>query len=154
MRQPSIARTYRVAAKIGDDYHTLEEVVTLPLDATDADIAQAVAVGQRIYAAQQAAVSVQLATLRAALPVPARSPSKAQLTAVGKLRAKVSVATVAAVYKELAIEGAEPATVEQASVLIGRLGDIVDGRAADPGAASFMSPASPPTEAESNDLPF
>lgn len=152
--QTSIARTYRVAAKIGDDYHTIEEVITLPLDATDADIAQAIALGQRIYVAQQDAVSAQLATLRAAVPTPVRVPTRPQLNAVAKLRGRVSLATVGAVYQELEIAGAEPATIEQASALIDRLGAIADGRAPDPGVASFDTVAVAASSDTDGDLPF
>lgn len=150
--QTGIARTYRVATKIGDDYFTIEEVVTLPMDATDTEIEQAVALGQRIYVAQQEAVFAQLATLRAAFPIPVRPATRPQLNAVAKLRGRVSLATVGAVYQELEIAGAEPATIEQASALIERLSAIVDGRAPDPGVASFDAAAA--SSDTDGDLPF
>jgi hypothetical protein len=61
---PSITRTLRAAVKIGDDYFTLEETITLPTTASDDDIAQAVATGLRMYEAQLVAVEAQIRTLR------------------------------------------------------------------------------------------
>ena len=68
---PTVTRTYRVAVKHGDDYTTVEEVVTLPLDASDADVQRAVALGWHIFAAQREAVDVQIDQIRAAAPEPA-----------------------------------------------------------------------------------
>lgn len=61
---PTVTRTFRTAIKIGEDYVTLEETITLGLAATDAEIAQAVALGWRIYAAQHDAVTEQVEQLR------------------------------------------------------------------------------------------
>ena len=59
-----VTRTLRAAVKIGDDYYTLEETITLPPTASDAEIAQAVATGRRIYEAQRGALDAQIAALR------------------------------------------------------------------------------------------
>ena len=67
----TVTRTYRAAIKLGDDYVTLEETVTLPVDATDEDVSKAVDLGLRIYSAQRAAVEAQIAGLREAQGAPA-----------------------------------------------------------------------------------
>jgi hypothetical protein len=67
----SVTRTYRAALKLGDDYVTLEETVTLPVGASDEDIEEAVKLGLRIYTAQQAAIEEQIQALRDAQGAPA-----------------------------------------------------------------------------------
>jgi hypothetical protein len=68
----TVSRTYRAAIRIGEDFITLEETITLPLDASDEEVAQAVDLGWRIYQAQRAAVEGQIAGVRetAAAPQP------------------------------------------------------------------------------------
>lgn len=68
--RPTISRTFRAAIRLGEDYITLEETITLAPDASDEQIAQAVDLGWRIYAAQRAAIEEQAAALR-----PASTPS-------------------------------------------------------------------------------
>ncbi len=46
--QPTVARTFRAAIRIGEDFYTVEETITLPIDAGDEEIAQAVNTGLRI----------------------------------------------------------------------------------------------------------
>ena len=150
----SVSQVARVAVKIGDDYHTLESTVTLPPGASDAEIAEAVETGTRIYTAQRAAMDSLVLALRFA-PVPPRPATKNQLNAVATLRSRVSISTIAAVYKEIGIEGPEPQTFDQASALIDRLRAIVNGVADDPatvlaGKHSQEQPAEEVTE----DLPF
>lgn len=74
----SITRTYRAAIRIGEDFITLEETITLPLDAGDEDVQRAVDLGWRIYAAQREAVAQQVATVREAqghpAPITVRDP--------------------------------------------------------------------------------
>jgi hypothetical protein len=65
-RPITVTRTYRAAVRLGEDFVTLEETITLPLDASDAELEQAVALGWRIYSAQHAALESQVAELRAA----------------------------------------------------------------------------------------
>jgi hypothetical protein len=67
-----ISRTYRAAIRIGEDFITLEETVTLPIDASDEEVEQAVDLGWRIYRAQRAAVESQVSGVRetAAAPQP------------------------------------------------------------------------------------
>lgn len=62
--EPMVTRTLRAAVKIGDDYYTIEETIALSPGATDAQIAQAVETGLRIYEAQRQAAEQQLRTLR------------------------------------------------------------------------------------------
>ncbi len=62
--QPTITRTFRAAVKVGDDYFTVEETVSLPPTATDDLIMEAVQTGLRIYDAQRLAVMEQIGQLR------------------------------------------------------------------------------------------
>jgi hypothetical protein len=70
----TITRTYRAAIRLGEDFVTLEETIRLPLDATDDDIQQAVALGWRIYQAQHESLQGQVAALRETQPSPASAP--------------------------------------------------------------------------------
>lgn len=154
---PSVAQTARVAVRIGEDYYTIESVVTLPPIASDAEIAEAVDTTMRIYAAQRAALDEQVTALRFA-PPPARPATQKQIGLCASLRGKVSTATVAAVYAEIGIDGPEPRTSDQASALIDRLRAISNGVADDP-AAPTEAPAdaeAPATDASADeqDLPF
>lgn len=60
----SVTRTFRAAIRIGEDYITLEETITLPLDASDEDIDKAVAMGWQVYARQREAMEEQVANIR------------------------------------------------------------------------------------------
>lgn len=62
----SVTRTYRAAIRLGEDYITLEETITLPIDASDAEVQQAVELGWRIYRAQREAIEQQIAAVREA----------------------------------------------------------------------------------------
>lgn len=78
-QQPTVSRTIRAAIRIGEDFYTVEETVTLPLDASDETIAQAVNTGLRIYEAQRMATELQVRELRAQvatspLPIQIREP--------------------------------------------------------------------------------
>ena len=66
-----ISRTYRAAIRIGEDFITLEETITLPLDASDEEVGQAVDLGWRIYRAQREAAEAQVADVRSSAPAPA-----------------------------------------------------------------------------------
>jgi hypothetical protein len=71
--QSAVTRTMRAAIKVGDDYYTLEETITLPPNASDDQIKEAVATGFRIYEAQREAVDAQARGLRehmVAHPIP------------------------------------------------------------------------------------
>ncbi|HEU5015228.1 MAG TPA: hypothetical protein VFT66_22075 [Roseiflexaceae bacterium] len=59
-----VSRTYRAAIRVGEDFITLEETVTLPIDATDEEVAQAVDLGMRIYQAQREAIEAQATHIR------------------------------------------------------------------------------------------
>ena len=73
-----VSRTYRAAIRIGEDFITLEETVTLPLDASDEEVAQAVDLGWRIYRAQREAAEAQITDVRgtagAPTPIVVRDP--------------------------------------------------------------------------------
>jgi len=72
-----VTRTYRAAIRTGEDFITLEETITLPVDATDEDISQAVELGLRIYHAQREAIETQIAMVResvAPAPITVRDP--------------------------------------------------------------------------------
>ena len=78
-QQPTVSRTFRAAIRIGEDFYTVEETVTLPLDASDETIAQAVNTGLKIYEAQRMAAESQVRELRAQvatspLPIQIREP--------------------------------------------------------------------------------
>lgn len=66
--QRTVTRTYRAAVRLGEDFVTLEETITLPLQASDEEIQQAVSLGWRIYQAQQEALEAQVASLRESRP--------------------------------------------------------------------------------------
>jgi hypothetical protein len=61
-----VSRTYRTAIKVGEDFITLEETITLPLEASDEDVAKAVDLGWKIYQAQRSAVEAQITGVREA----------------------------------------------------------------------------------------
>jgi hypothetical protein len=65
----SVTRTYRAAVRLGEDFITLEETITLPIDASDADVEQAVDLGWRMYRAQRESLDQQIAHIREAQPV-------------------------------------------------------------------------------------
>ena len=67
----SITRTYRTAIRIGEEFITLEETISLPIDASDEEVVQAVELGWRIYGAQREAIERQVAGVREAQPQPA-----------------------------------------------------------------------------------
>lgn len=67
----TVTRTYRAAIRLGEDFITLEEAITLPVDASDEEVQHAVDLGWRIYRAQREAVEQQIATVREAQGAPA-----------------------------------------------------------------------------------
>lgn len=60
----TVSRTYRMAVKIGEDYLTIEETVSLPVTASDEDVQAAIALGWRIYTQQRAAAEAQILEAR------------------------------------------------------------------------------------------
>jgi hypothetical protein len=66
-----VSRTYRAAIRLGEDFITLEETITLPLDASDEEVTQAVDLGWRIYRAQREAAEAQATDVRSGAPAPA-----------------------------------------------------------------------------------
>ncbi len=67
----SVTRTYRAAVRLGEDFITLEETITLPIDASDADVEQAVDLGWRVYRAQRDSIEQQIAHIRENQAAPA-----------------------------------------------------------------------------------
>lgn len=67
-----VSRTYRAAVRIGEDFITVEETITLPVDASDDEVMQAVDLGMRIYRAQREAVEAQITTIRESAGAPAQ----------------------------------------------------------------------------------
>lgn len=67
----AVSRTYRAAVKVGEDYVTVEETITLPVDASDDEVLQAVDLGMRIYRAQREAVEAQISAIRETAGPPA-----------------------------------------------------------------------------------
>lgn len=86
-----VSRTYRAAIRLGEDYVTIEETITLPIDASDDEIAQAVDTGWRLYAAQKDAAEVQIASLREGQPQPTIAIRDPESPASEKQRNFVSV---------------------------------------------------------------
>jgi hypothetical protein len=66
----SVTRTFRASLRIGEDFFTIEESITLPLVASDDEIDQAVHLGWRVYQAQREACEQQIASIREAHGVP------------------------------------------------------------------------------------
>ncbi len=60
----SVSRTLRAAIRLGEDFITLEETITLPIDASDEEVQQAVDLGWRIYQSQREALTQQVAAIR------------------------------------------------------------------------------------------
>jgi hypothetical protein len=60
----TVSRTYRAAIRIGEDFVTLEETITLPIDASDDEVAMAIDLGWRIFRAQREAADLQVADIR------------------------------------------------------------------------------------------
>ncbi len=74
----SVTRTYRAAIRLGEDFVTLEETITLPVGASDEEVQAAVDLGWRIYRAQREAVEQQVSSVRetqgAPTPIVVRDP--------------------------------------------------------------------------------
>ncbi len=67
----TVARTYRAAIRIGEDFITLEETIALPIDASEEEVQQAVDLGWKIFRAQREAADSQIADIRANVSAPA-----------------------------------------------------------------------------------
>jgi hypothetical protein len=67
----SVTRTYRAAVRLGEDFVTIEETITLPIDASDDEVHAAVDLGLRIYRAQREAVDQQVLSIRESQAAPA-----------------------------------------------------------------------------------
>ena len=74
----TIARTFRTAMRIGEDFITIEETITLPTDATDDEVEQAVQLGWRIYRAQRESCEMQTDDIRADHGMPPATPAEAE----------------------------------------------------------------------------
>ena len=140
--EPMVTRTLRAAVKIGDDYYTVEETITLPPGATEAQIDAAIDTGRRIYEAQRVAVSTQLGTLRedarssagtasAAADTPASDKQRHFLERIGG-DLGWSTARVADFARSVVEADLQTLTKDQASRVIDGLLAIRDGTAQAP----------------------
>lgn len=68
---PSVTCEYRVAVKVGDDYYTVDSIISLPPGATSAEIQEAVATRDAIQAAQSPGVNQLVAAIKDAAGEPA-----------------------------------------------------------------------------------
>lgn len=74
----TIARTFRTAMRIGEDFITLEETITMPADATDDELEQAVQLGWRIFKAQRESCDMQVDDIRADHGMPPANGTEAE----------------------------------------------------------------------------
>lgn len=127
----TVTRSFRAAIRLGEDFITIEETVTLPLDAGDEEIAQAVALGLRIYDAQRAAVEAQVATIRQGRPAPAggasytpapRPATERQIAYMATLQEKAGWSS-ADLAQQVAAWGGDPAALS--SEIASRLIDLL-----------------------------
>jgi hypothetical protein len=155
-----VSRTYRAAIRLGEDFVTLEETVVLPIDATDEEIAQAVDLGWRIFAAQRATAEQQIGEIRAGMPAvppqirmrePDAPASDKQRNYIATLQEQLgwSGEQLAAYAQEQEIDLAGM-TKGQASAFIDGLKALV-GQAAEPASrqdrgANGRAPAAAPVE--------
>lgn len=124
----SITRTIRAAVRLGEDFLTLEESLTLPIDASDDQIAAAVETGWRIYCAQRAAIEEQVAGIRAGqvpLPITVRDPdapaSEKQRNYLGTLQDNLGWTS-----EQLAAHAAEQG-IDLVSLTKGQASSFIDG---------------------------
>lgn len=155
--QSLVTRVMRAAVKIGDDYYTVEESITLSPSAGEDEIREAVETGMRIYEAQRAAVEQQVRGLRdqvvaQPLPVQIREPdapaSEKQRTYMDYLLRELSWDNeqLVAFASERGF-GLETLTKREASELIDQLKQIQSGGVDSNADAAPQQPATPP-EAE------
>lgn len=135
-------RTYRAAVRLGEDFITLEETITLPIDATDADVQAAVDLGWRIYRAQRESVEQQIAQSREGRPAggasytvkdPDAPASEKQRGYMDALRQELGWdgAQLAAYAAEQSVD-LESLTKGQASTFIDGLKKVVEERRTQP----------------------
>ncbi len=74
----TITRTFRTAMKIGEDFITLEETISMPSDATDDELEQAVQLGWRIFRAQRESCEMQVDDIRQAHNMPPATAAEAE----------------------------------------------------------------------------
>jgi hypothetical protein len=150
-----VQHTLRAAVRIGEDFYTVEQVVTLPIGATDEQIQAAADTGMRMYVEQQAAVSWQIGQVREAAaangstsggPVTVREPdapaSDNQRRFMGRLQDDLSWSSAQmAQWAESQNVDLVSLTKGQASTLIDTMIRIRDGVEPRP---EFSRPAAPP----------
>jgi hypothetical protein len=150
-----VSRTYRAAIRLGEDFITLEETITLPLDASDEEVNQAVDLGWRIYRAQREAAEAQAADVRSAAPAPApitiRDPdapaSDNQRNYIATLQDKLAWnSEQLATYAEEHSVDLVTMTKGQASGFIDGLKKLAEERAQYSDSARTKSPAPRPEE--------
>lgn len=134
----SITRTIRAAIRLGEDYLTIEESITLPLDASEEDICHAVALGQRIYLAQRDMLESQVDAIRrsyvtSGMHTPETPASEGQRIYINRLVSALGwspeqLDTYA--REQLNIDDLRTLRKGQASVLIDTLKHILEERGA------------------------
>jgi hypothetical protein len=134
-QESTVTRTFRAAVKIGEDYVTIEESIALPLDASDADIANAVALGWRIYAQQRDAGEAQILEARESYGADReRSALPSQLQRIDDLQKILGWdATQLATYLQERRLDVRQLTRRQASHLIDQLRRLLDEQQRDEG---------------------
>ena len=109
----TIARTFRTAMRIGEDFITLEETITMPTDATDDDLEQAVQLGWRIYRAQRESCEMQTDDIRADHGMPPATPAEAERRFFARYGATVGGNGWADVQRYLGMRPMKPTTTRQ-----------------------------------------
>jgi hypothetical protein len=134
-QESTVTRTFRAAVKIGEDYVTIEESIALPLDASDADIANAVALGWRIYAQQRDAGEAQILEARESYGADReRGALPSQLQRIDDLQKILGWdATQLATYLQERRLDVRQLTRRQASHLIDQLRRLLDEQRRDEG---------------------
>jgi hypothetical protein len=119
---PTVTRIYRAAIKCGDDYVTVEETITVPSNAPQDVIDQAVATGWAVYETQKEALDEQIARIRAEPHAPATEPeaSRGQRKLIDDLAREVGLTEedMHDLAAKHGVESWEALTKRQASALI------------------------------------
>ena len=133
--ESTVTRTFRAAVKIGEDYVTIEESIALPLNASDDDIANAVALGWRIYAQQRDAGEAQILEARESYGADReRGALPSQLQRIDDLQKILGWdATQLATYLQERRLDVRQLTRRQASHLIDQLRRLLDEQQRDDG---------------------
>lgn len=123
----TVTRSYRAALRLGEDFITLEQSVTLPIDASDEEIELAVETGWRIFLSQHEQAQAEIAKVRADVPASSAAPEAASepqrklITTIATEDLGWSSDQLAEFAAEQGIDSFEEMTNSQASRLINTL---------------------------------